>query len=143
MDDHLQRSANPSGTGQHSRGKNSRSSGKAKRNPLSICLSAVLIIVLVFSVFMLLKGLQSPDRDELHGRWAYDESTVYFFDGKGSGELQLPLNRYKFSYALSDGTLSIDFVDETANDAVYTYTVERYKLILTGGDGTVFEMKKQ
>lgn len=68
--------------------------------------------------------------DELCGSWSPDSITVYKFDGKGSGSLNLPENSYPFTYEIKDNSLKIDFESESARDITYSFTVKGGKLSL-------------
>lgn len=99
-----------------------------------------LIVLFGIAVVMIAKGLR---RDELKGVWALDQTTVYEFDGNGKGTLRLPLNDYVFTYALDKNIVSIDFTDEHATDAIYSYSVDDSTLILDNNTGSVFHLEKQ
>ena len=84
--------------------------------------------------------------DALKGTWDLDGVTVYEFDGKGAGSLNLPSNSYAFTYEIKNGTLAIDFESEAARDTTYAFTADKNKLTLTDGEGTdskTFELTKQ
>ena len=110
-----------------------------KRERLAIALAAIAIVVILVVGFLLIKSLR---KDELFGTWSYDSITVYYFDGKGNGELQLPLGNYEFRYQITDGTVSVDFVSEAAKDAQYAYEVQGNVLTLIGSNGQRLEMHK-
>lgn len=74
--------------------------------------------------------------DPLKGRWTLDGVTEYEFNGKGKGTLDLPLNRYEFSYVAEEGELKIDFTDPYAEDHSYFYSLTDDELTLIDGDGT-------
>ena len=104
---------------------------------------SILLFVLLFDILVLIVLLLFVARpDELKGTWDLDHNTVYAFGGHGRGELQLPLNSYPFWYSTKKGTLSVDFEDETLNDAVFTYTVEDGVLTLTNENGTQWSLEK-
>ena len=77
------------------------------------------------------------ETDPLVGKWNYDDTTIYEFGEDGRGSLILPLNSYSFSYKDDNGTLFIDFSDDTAEDKTYTYEISDDILLLTG-DGTEY-----
>lgn len=97
-----------------------------RRTPIiGIVLAAVAVITV--SVFLLLNYFGG---DSLRGRWDLDGVTVYRFDGRGGGSLELPENSYPFSYKIGEGGLEIDFESENARDVTYAFTVEGKKLTL-------------
>lgn len=57
--------------------------------------------------------------------------------GKGSGAMLLTLADYDFTYEIKDNQLYIDFVNESAHDATYEFSVKGDTLILIGGEGTI------
>ena len=71
------------------------------------------------------------------GKWDFDGTTAYEFDGKGSGAMLLTLADYDFTYEIKDNQLYIDFVNESAHDATYEFSVKGDTLILIGGEGTI------
>ena len=85
---------------------------------------------------MIVKGC-SGATDALAGTWDLDSNTTYEFDGKGSGEMLLTLADYDFTYEIKDNQLYIDFVNESAHDATYEFSVKGDTLILIGGEGTI------
>lgn len=107
---------------------------------LGLALAAVLLVGVLVALF-------APSRaDGLKGTWNLDGVTVYQFNGKGTGSLNLPENSYAFTYKIKDNTLAIDFKDETAQDKTYTFTAEKNKLTLTGSaaeGAKVFVLTKQ
>ena len=56
---------------------------------------------------------------------------------KGSGEMLLTLADYDFTYEIKDNQLYIDFVNESAHDATYEFSVKGDTLTLIGGEGTI------
>lgn len=56
---------------------------------------------------------------------------------KGSGAMLLTLADYDFTYEIKDNQLYIDFVNESAHDATYEFSVKGDTLILIGGEGTI------
>ena len=101
---------------------------------LAIALLVVIIIVIARSCSVggnVLNGGSVPNgTDVLNGTWNLDGITVYQFDGKGNGSLNLPDKSYPFTYKTKDNSLSIDFESEAARDITYTFTVENEKLLL-------------
>ena len=122
------------------RSRKERRKRARRRQIVRIALALALIGLIIISVVMIIKGLS---RDELKGIWAYDQTTIYEFDGRGNGMLHLPLDNYNFSYTRKDGCLMIDFTDENATDVVYSYTIEGNVLTLDNNTGSVFCFEKQ
>ena len=84
--------------------------------------------------------------DPLCGKWDLDGTTVYMFDGKGGGALELPQSRYEFRYEIKDGTVSIDFTDDKVRDISYEFTVGSDELTLERkekNDTIIHKFKKQ
>ena len=99
--------------------------------PLKICPNSRPVTAL--PLVGALVALFAPSKtDVLKGTWNLDGVTVYQFNGKGTGSLNLPESSYAFTYKIKDNTLAIDFKDETAQDKTYTFTAEKNKLTLTG-----------
>ena len=116
-----------------------RKRAKRRRTTRRLLVLALLALFIVAAV-MVAKGLR---RDELKGVWALDQTTVYEFDGRGSGRLRLPLGDYTFSYAIDVKQITIDFSDEQATDAIYRYSVDRSVLTLDSDNGSVFRLERR
>ena len=99
-----------------------------------VSLLALLFVVLI--IVLICKGC-SGRIDALAGKWDFDGTTAYEFDGKGSGAMLLILADYDFTYEIKDNQLYIDFVNESAHDATYEFSVKGDTLILIGGEGTI------
>ena len=99
-----------------------------------VSLLALLFVVLI--IVLICKGC-SGRIDALAGKWDFDGTTAYEFDGKGSGAMLLTLADYDFTYEIKDNQLYIDFVNESAHDATYEFSVKGDTLILIGGEGTI------
>ena len=56
---------------------------------------------------------------------------------KGSGAMLLTLADYDFTYEIRDNQLYIDFVNDSAHDATYEFSVKGDTLTLIGGEGTI------
>jgi len=97
--------------------------------------AAGLIFLLVWLVFMRSASIE--------GRWAMDDVTEYEFSGDGSGKLCLPTEDYPFVYRVNGDTVSVDFIDPTAEDRVYTYEVSSKELTLTAANGAVYKMTRK
>ena len=111
-----------------------------RRRVIRRLLVLVLLVLFIVAVVMIAKGLC---RDELKGVWALDQTTVYEFDGRGSGTLHLPLGDYAFSYAIEDKQLTIDFSDERAADAIYRFSIDSSVLTLDSDNGSVFRLERR
>lgn len=99
-----------------------------------VSLLALLFVVLI--IVLICKGC-SGRTDALAGKWDFDGTTAYEFDGKGSGAMLLTLADYDFTYEIKDNQLYIDFVNESAHDATYEFSVKGDTLILIGDEGTI------
>ena len=109
-----------------------------KKKSRNFLLFVLIIDVLIMTVLLLF--VARPD--ELKGTWDLDHNTTYSFGGHGKGKLEMEQNSYLFKYTLKKGTLSVDFEDETLNDAVFTYSVEDGTLTLANENGTQWSLKK-
>ena len=92
--------------------------------------------VIIVAIILIVKGC-SGATDALAGTWDLDSNTTYEFDGKGSGAMLLTLADYDFTYEIKDNQLYIDFVNESAHDATYEFSVKGDTLTLIGGEGTI------
>lgn len=104
-----------------------------------------VVLAVIIAAAILITRLGGIGTDALKGTWDLDGVTVYQFDGKGAGSLNLPSNSYAFTYEIKDGTLAIDFESEAARDKTYTFTTDKNKLTLTDSEGEVktFELTKR
>ena len=66
-----------------------------------------------------------------------DGTTAYEFSGDGNGALLLPNVTYEFTYKIKKDQISIDYENESVRDGAYTFSVDKDKLTLIGGEGTV------
>ena len=116
---------------------------KARKNIRSvsfIALAAIILAIVLIAVF------GNSGSDVLKGTWDLDGVTVYRFDGKGAGSLELPSDSYAFTYKIKDNTLTINFKSEAAQDKTYTFTTDEKNLKLTDTEGDAakaFELTKQ
>lgn len=106
-----------------------RKKSRRKRQKYLLYLSAALI-VLIIGIVLIVRGCSGGGTDPLCGKWDLDGTTVYMFDGKGGGALELPQSRYEFRYEIKDGTVSIDFADDKVRDISYKFTVDYDELTL-------------
>ena len=106
-----------------------RKKSRRKRQKYLLYLSAALI-VLIIGIVLIIRGCSGGGTDALYGTWDLDGITVYVFDGKGGGALELPRSRYEFRYEIKDGTVSIDFADDKVRDVSYEFTVGSDELTL-------------
>jgi hypothetical protein len=104
---------------------------RRKLNPRFIALMAVLLAMLIGIAL----GIRSCSKPKLTGRWNIDGTTVYEFGKNGKGALILMTARYEFHYEIDGDTLKIDFIDDAALDAKYTFEVDKKVLFMTGGPG--------
>ena len=114
---------------------------RQRRRRLRHTVICVLAAAFVLATVML--AVSPLHRDGLKGTWALDDTTVYEFDGRGHGALSLPLGNYDFSYSIEDNVLLIDFTDEAASDAVYSYSVDNAVLTLDTNTGNLVRLEKQ
>ncbi len=115
--------------------KQPRKLSKKKRRRLLIRgLSVLALAALIFAVALIVRSCNGK-ADALKGTWDLDGVTVYYFDGKGNGSLNLPEISYAFTYSIQDGTLYIDFESEAARDREYAFTADKNTLTLTDGKG--------
>ncbi len=126
------KTASKKGSGVPNKKKNS------KRSPAFYTAVAVIIVLIIILTIFAVKAIRNSASDVLKGDWLYNVYYVYEFDGKGSGAMKITDgNTYKFSYAISDNLLSIDFDDYNVTDCEYTFTVEGDILTLVAVKGTV------
>ena len=102
------------------------------RGAIGIAILAVLILIIV----LIVKGC-SGGTDVLKGKWDLDGTTAYEFSGDGNGALLLPNVTYEFTYEIKKDQVSIDYENESVRDGAYTFSVDKDKLTLIGGEGTV------
>ena len=110
-----------------------------------VSLLALLFVVLI--IVLICKGC-SGRTDALAGKWDFDGTTSYEFDGKGVGTMVLPSVSYDFKYEINGNELYIDFINESVHDSTYSFTVQTNTLTLVGGNdtaipGKVYELTKQ
>lgn len=104
---------------------------RRKLNPRFVIFVAGL---LALSITMILV-LRSCTKPSIVGRWNLDGTTVYEFEEQGRGALVLMSGEYEFQYEIEDDILKIDFIDEIALDATYSFELQKDVLFLTGGPG--------
>ena len=104
---------------------------RRKLNPRFVVLVAVLLAMLIGITV----GVRSCTKPTIKGRWNLDGTTIYEFGKNGKGALVLMHTEYEFNYTVEGDLLVIDFVDEGALDAKYTFAMNKKMLFLTGGPG--------
>ena len=109
---------------------------KRRKRQRAVIVSLLALLFVVLIIVLICKGC-SGRTDALAGKWDFDGTTAYEFDGKGSGAMLLTLADYDFTYEIKDNQLYIDFVNESAHDATYEFSVKVDTLILIGGEGTI------
>lgn len=119
---------------------------RRKRQRIVIVSLLALLFVVIFIV-LICKGC-SGRTDALAGKWDFDGTTAYEFDGKGVGTMVLPSVSYDFKYEINGNELYIDFINESVHDSTYSFTVQTNTLTLVGGNdtaipGKVYELTKQ
>ena len=96
----------------------------------------ITLLLLLMPVMLLCQGC-SGSTDVLKGKWDLDGTTAYEFSGDGNGALLLPNVTYEFTYKIKKDQISIDYENESVRDGAYTFSVDKDKLTLIGGEGTV------
>lgn len=128
----------------HIPSKNDVSNSNNHKKPgmiLLCCVIALLVVCFVVGIVLSAGGNHKIENrtnetgDLLTGTWSYDDVTIYSFDGKGHGTLQLPLNTYEFSYIIECDKVKIDFKDDSAEDKEYDYSVSDGVLMLIDANG--------
>ena len=109
---------------------------KRRKRQRIVIVSLLALLFVVLIIVLICKGC-SGRTDALAGKWDFDGTTAYEFDGKGSGAMLLTLADYDFTYEIKDNQLYIDFVNESAHDATYEFSVKGDTLTLIGGEGTI------
>lgn len=120
-----------------------RKAEKKRRQRRMIVIIAIFVVVLSLVTLLIVKSCNKAD--ELKGTWDFDGVTVYQFDGKGNGSLNLPSNHYEFTYEINENEVSIDFKNDNANDVAYTFSLEKDKLTLIYSEDkatATYEMKR-
>lgn len=120
-----------------------RKAAKKRRQRHMMIIIVIPAAVMLLSIILIVKSCSGGDI--LKGTWDLDGVTVYQFDGKGNGLLNLPSNAYPFIYEIKDNEVSIDFESDAARDAAYSFSVKDGVLTMIGGEGTIggtYELKK-
>ena len=120
---------------------------KKKRKKIKIKLVFPLLIILLVSLiglFFLFSGTNGKGKysNKILGEWTTDGNTVYKFNDDDTGELILPLSKYKFNYEITKNSLFIDFENEKSEDIKCTYSFKEGNLILKSSNGK-FTFKKK
>ena len=97
---------------------------------------ALSLGILILIIVLIVKGC-SGGTDVLKGKWDLDGTTAYEFSGDGDGALLLPNVTYEFTYEIKKDQVSIDYENKSVRDGAYTFSVDKDKLTLIGGEGTV------
>ena len=115
-----------------------RKTKRRKTHQHGIIISTIVIALFILAFVLICKGCSNNDENtELVGVWKYDQYTEYEFKDANSGCMCLDDNtHYEFTYSIKDNILHIDFALDYVTDCQYTYTLERDKLTLVGGEGT-------
>lgn len=103
-------------------------------------LAAVLVLLT-----LALGGCSGGQSDQLQGRWDLDGTTIYAFDGKGGGAMEVTGSKYEFHYQIQDTTVSIDFDQPQALDRTYTFNVHENTLTLVweeSADTVTYQLQK-
>ncbi len=118
---------------------------RKKRIRQTVAFFAV-VAVIIAAIILIVRSCSAAQKDALYGKWNLDGTTVYVFDGKGNGKMELPEKSYDFHYTIQDSTVIIDFTDENAKDFSYDFTVENDTLTLVGKEKKetfTYSFKKQ
>lgn len=120
---------------------------KRRKRQRTVIVSLLALLFVVLIIVLICRGC-SGRTDALAGKWDFDGTTAYEFDGKGAGAMVLPSASYDFKYEINGNQLYIDFINESAHDSTYSFTVQNSTLTLVGGNdtavpGKVYELTKQ
>lgn len=120
---------------------------KRRKRQRAVIVSLLALLFVVLIIVLICKGC-SGRTDALAGKWDFDGTTAYEFDGKGVGTMVLPSVSYDFKYEINGNELYIDFINESVHDSTYSFTVQNNTLTLVGGNdtaipGKVYELTKQ
>lgn len=120
---------------------------KRRKRQRAVIVSLLALLFVVLVIVLICKGC-SGRTDALAGKWDFDGTTAYEFDGKGVGTMVLPSVSYDFKYEINGNELYIDFINESVHDSTYSFTVQTNTLTLVGGNdtaipGKVYELTKQ
>ena len=117
---------------------------KQTTHRMVLCGMIAALVVIIISLVLLAKDC-SGGTDALAGTWDFDGTTIYFFDGSGSGAMELPSISYDFTYTIDGNKLMIDYANESVRDSTYEFTTSGDTLTLIGGESTVggtYELKR-
>ena len=149
---HSSKQSSKKGKFQSNQGRNlslKRQLAGKRRLKKQFAIAVVLaLILLVLFVMIICKGCSGTKVDVLAGKWDFDGTTAYEFDGNGVGTMVLPSVSYDFKYEINGNELYIDFINESVHDSTYSFTVQTNTLTLVGGNdtavpGKVYELTKQ
>lgn len=114
---------------------NGRSGGRRHRrrklNPRFVILMAVLLAIVIGTILI----FRSCNKPTIIGRWDVDGTTYYRFNEDGTGLVESAVKDYAITYKIEDNVLHIHFVENVADDLIYTFEVQKDTLFLTGGPG--------
>ncbi len=101
---------------------------RKKRNTIALLLCLIAEIVVLISLHIA-KANCNPD--PLAGVWKLDDTTVYQFDGRGSGALCTAVDDYSFSYRCKGSNVVLTFGEEKTGNFVYSFEKNEAFLTLT------------
>ena len=102
---------------------------KRRKRQRAVIVSLLALLFVVLIIVLICKGC-SGRTDALAGKWDFDGTTAYEFDGKGVGTMVLPSVSYDFKYEINGNELYIDFINESVHDSTYSFTVQNNTLTL-------------
>ena len=149
---HSSKQSSKKGKFQSNQGRNlslKRQLAGKRRLKKQFAIAVVLaLILLVLFIMIICKSCSGTKVDVLAGKWDFDGTTAYEFDGNGVGTMVLPSVSYDFKYEINGNELYIDFINESVHDSTYSFTVQTNTLTLVGGNdtaipGKVYELTKQ
>ena len=122
------------------RERNRRLEAKRKKQRMMRIRAGIIValaLALLTTVTVLLLRNRTPAADPtIEGIWLYEDSTRYCFFEDKTGRMDVGNESYEYTYSVTDGTVSIDFVQDFLRDCKYAFTVKGDTMTLVGGEGT-------
>ncbi len=114
---------------------------KNKKSKKTLIIFVIVLIIIISTITGIKisnkKNNESIKLDELVGQFYYDKNSTYEFDGKGNGCLYSEGKKYKYTYTIDSNKLKIHFSNENLMDAIYSFKLDKNKLLLTSESGAV------